>query len=400
MSDFRYKALTASGQTVEGIRSAPDAESLAGELLEQGLIVLRTRRHLGALGRLLRARSGALNRELRDFTQHMATCLAAGIPALTALEDFQSQSKGDFRAVILDIRNDVASGTGLDEAFMRHPEVFNPVYLSLIAAGQHSGGLDAAFDELVAYLEWNENMRAQTTQALIYPLILLSGVIGLFLLMLLFVLPRFEAIFNGVDFKLPAVTRMSLAAAAFLGSWWWLILTFVVLLGYGYRLATLTARGAYLRDRALLALPVVGGFVHKLALSRFAKTFSLIFASGVDLLKLLDLVQNVVGNSVMARQLALIRQRVATGESLQQAFADADVFPPLLQRLVAVGEKTGSLDSSLLRASQYLDRELPRDLKRTFAIFEAAVLVLLGALVCVAALSLIMPIMQIRSSIR
>ena len=275
--------------------------------------------------------------------------------------------------------------------------MFNPVYLALVAAGQHSGGLDEAFDELVAYLEWNENLRAQTTQALIYPPILLSGVIGLFLLMLLFVIPRFEAIFDGVDFELPALTRMSLAAASFLGSWWWLIL-------HGHRRCWATAtgwppptaRGAYLRDRALLALPVIGGFAHKLALSRFAKTFSLIFASGVDLLQLLDLVQDVVGNSVMAAPAgadpAAGRHRRVAAAGLRRRRR-----LPAADPAAGGGRREDRLPGHVAAAGrpQYLDRELPRDLKRTFTIFEAAVMVLLGALVCVAALSLLMPIMQI-----
>jgi type II secretory pathway component PulF len=399
MKEFRYSALSSQGHTVSGIRSADDARALGRELLEQGLILLRCRPTMGSLGQLFSSAGRAGRRELRDFTQHMATCLTAGIPAVTALADYQDNAVGAFAEVVADIRNDVSSGTSLDDSFARHPFVFGPVYLAMIQAGQHSGNLDRTFDELVAYLEWQENLRAQTTQALIYPAILVLGIIGLFLLLMLFVIPRFSDMFTQVDFELPVVTLKMMALGGFLGRWWWL-LAFLGGCGWlGARLIVTTEPGRYWRDRLLLSLPVLGGFVRKLALSRFAKTMALILASGLDLLRALDLMTGVVGNSVVARQVASIRRRVATGETLQQAFADADVFPPLLQRLVSVGEKTGSLDSSLKQASVYLDREIPRDLKKAFTIFEAVIIAVLGVMVCVAALSLLMPIMQIKTSL-
>lgn len=398
MKEYRYSALSGSGHTVTGIRSATDSAHLGAMLLEQGLILLRSRPTLGSLGRAWSSAGRAGRRELRDFTQHMATCLAAGIPAVSALADFQLQAGGDFGEVVADIRNDVSSGTALDEAFARHPWVFGPVYLAMISAGQNSGGLDRAFTELVSYLEWQENLRAQTTQALIYPAILVVGIVGLFLLLMLFVIPRFSGIFAGVDFELPALTRGMLDLGHFVGRWWWLLGLGAGVVAIAGRLALASARGAYLRDRAVLALPVVGSFARKLALSRFARTFALVLASGLDLLRTLDLLQGVVGNQVMARHLALIRQRVATGESLHDAFIDARVFPPLIQRLVAVGEKTGSLDASLQQAAAYLDREIPRDLKKAFTIFEALIIAILGVMVCIAALSLLLPIMQIRAT--
>jgi len=183
-----------------------------------------------------------------------------------------------------------------------------------------------------------------------------------------------------------------------MGHWWWLIFGGLGLATIGLKLYFQTDSGAYYRDLYLMKVPVIGGFIQKIALSRFSKSFSLIFASGLDLLRLLDLMKGVVGNQVMARQIATIRSRVATGESLTDGFADADAFPPLIQRLVAVGEKTGSLDNSLMRASRYLDKEIPRDLKKAFTVFEAFIIAVLGAVVCVAAMSLLMPIMQIRGN--
>ncbi len=395
MKEFRYSALTANGQTITGIRQAPGPDQLAADLLEQGLVLLKSKPTMGGFFSGSRRIS---RKELRDFTQHMATCLGAGITAVAAIEDFQRQTPGVFGEILADIRNDINSGTQLDEAFGRHPEVFSSVYLALVASGQNSGALDDVFTELVAYLEWNENLRSQTSQALIYPAILVVGIIGLFLLMMLFVIPRFKAIFEGIDMELPTITVKVMGLGDFMGHWWWLIFGTVAVTVAGAKALFKTERGAFWRDRMLLKMPVVSTFLLKISLSRFSKTFSMIFGSGVDLMRALDLMQGVVGNRVMATQIARIRNRVSAGESLTTAFADADLFPPLVQRLVSVGEKTGTLDTSLRKASEYLDKEIPRDLKKAFTIFEAVIIAMLGVMVCVAALSLLMPIMSVRGN--
>jgi type II secretory pathway component PulF len=397
MREYRYSALTAGGQTVTGVRRAGGAEELAHQLLQQGLVMLGSQATFGSWAQAFSPGHRKARKELREFTQHMATCLGAGITAITAISDFQESTSGLFEEILADIKGDVSSGTQLDEALARHSEIFSPVYLSLVAAGQKSGGLDEVFVELVRFLDWSDDLRAQTTQAMIYPAMLMTAIIGLFLLMMFFVMPRFEAVFSGANFELPPLTRHMMGLGDFLGQWWW-ALAFVG----GSTAASLNAwfrteRGALWRDGLLLRLPVIGSFQSKLALSRFAKTFSLIYAAGVDLLRALDLMRGVVGNRVIARELQIVRQRVATGESLAEAFQDATVFPPLVQRLVAVGEKTGSLDTSLRKVSEHLDKEIPRDLKKAFSIFEGVVIVVLGALVCVAALSLLMPIMSIRA---
>lgn len=396
MKEFRYQALTDSGQTVTGIRQAASSQELATDLLASGLVLLRSRRVAAAWLGFLVPQAKIKHRDLADFTQHMATSLSAGIPAVAALHDFEEQSSGHLQEVVADIRRDVSSGNGLDEAFGHHPGVFSPVYLAMLTAGQNSGNLDEAFEEMVAYLEWNEGLRSQATQAMIYPSILLTGIVGLFLLLMLFVIPRFEGIFASVDFELPTLTVKALALGRFMGHWWWLLGLAIAGLAVGWRLFTATRRGAYLRDRWLLKAPGLGPFVLKIALSRFGKTFTLIYASGVDLLRTLELMQGVVGNHLLAEALGNIRTRVAAGESLNESFRRESIFPSLIQRLVAVGESTGSLDSSLARASAHYDREIPRDLKKAFTIFEALVIAGLGVLVCLAALSLLMPIMQIR----
>jgi len=398
--EYRYSALDGSGRTVTGVRRAPDGRALMEALQEQGLVLLRSRPTWSSLLGPLAAGGRPRRGELRAFTQHMATCLAAGIPLLSALEDFQRESGGAMAAVVREICNDVSSGTPLDEALARHPDVFPTVYLAMIKVGLNSGRLDETFGELVGYLEWTDNLRSQVGQAMIYPAILFTGIIGLFLLLAFFVMPRFTAVFESVDFELPALTVRMLSFGNFLGHWWWLLGGTTVLLVLALKRFSGTDRGAYLRDRLLLRMPVVGAFVHKIALSRFTRTFAMLYATGLDLMKLLELSQGVVGNRVMARELAEVRDRVATGESLSACFSGARIFPPLVQRMIHVGEQSGSLDTSLLNVARYLEKEIPKDLKKAFTLFEALIIAILGLLVGIAALSLLMPIMQLSSAVR
>jgi len=400
VKEFTYTALGLDGAVVTGSRFAAGRAELARELEGQKLVLLKSRPVLG-LRNLAPSLAGRVGpRELIELTQHLATSLGAGILLITALEDFESQSKGLLHDVVADVRSNVAGGTAFDEALGRHPDIFDPVYLALTEVGRRAGDMDAVFKDLVAYLEWREELQGQMKQAMVYPSLLFTAIVGLFLLMMFFVVPRFSDTFAGAGFELPALTRGMMSLGAFMIRWWWLVFGGIAAVVIGARAVVRTESGRRRRDALMLRLPVVGTFVRKVALARFARTFSLIFASGLDLIQLLKLVEGVVDNAVLAAELRMVRMRVITGESLRAAFADTKEFPPLVQRLVAVGEATGSLDQSLLHAAQTYDKEIPRDLKKALAVFDALIIAVLGLLVCVAALSLLMPIMQVGGNIR
>ncbi len=400
MREFRYKALTVTGEMVAGIRRASDSGTLARQLFTQNLTLLESRATLGSLGEAFSFAGRAGRRELRDFTLHLATSLSAGIPVIAALRDFESDHRtGPFAAIIADLREEISSGAQIAEALARHPEVFSEVYVALAAAGQESGNLAECFRELVAYIEWNEDLRSQTRQAMIYPTILMVGVLGLFLLLILFVIPRFSVLFGGQSFELPAVTRRVLATGEFFGRWWSFLLGLLAVLALGGHLLRRTAQGRYALDLAWLRIPVVGDFAHKLALSRFARHFAMLFGSGTNLLQVLTLLQKVVANAVLERELALVHDHVTSGETLAASFAKTLWFPPLIQRLIAVGEKTGRLDETVLKAAEYLDKEIPRALKQSFMVLEVVIIAVLGALIALFALALLLPILELRSQL-
>ena len=396
MREFRYRALSLAGETVTGLRQAPSVSALAQELSAQNLILLSGRPTFGLFGRGGRIR----RQDLLDFTLHMATSLGAGIPVIQALRDVEAGMSGQrFGAVIKALREEISSGSQVAEAMSHHPDVFPELYLALVSAGESSGNLDATLAELVTHLEWSTDLQGKIKKALLYPGILASATLGLFLLMVVFVIPRFMAVFQELDYELPTLTLRVLAVGSFFQHWWPFLVGGVAALVIGLRLVKRSERGRYELDRLTLSLPVVGGFRRQLALSRFARNFAMLFGSGLDILRVLTLLQRVVTNSVVAAEIAEARRRVVSGDTLARAFAGSPNFPPLLKRLISVGEQSGNLDATLTKAADYLDKELPRAIKRLFTVLEALIIVLLGALIAVSALSMLLPIFQIQGQI-
>ncbi|MBM4117537.1 type II secretion system F family protein [bacterium] len=395
MREFRYRALSAGGETVTGMRPAADVAALARDLTAQNLILLEGRPSL-RLGGVSRVR----RRDLLDFTLHMATSLGAGIPVIQALRDAEAGMAGQgFARIVKELREEISSGSQVAEAMSHHPDVFPELYLALVAAGESSGNLDGTLGELVRHLEWADDLSSKVKQALMYPALLATATLGLFLLMIIFVIPRFLEVFQELDYQLPTLTLRVLAVGSFFRHWWPFLLGGAFGLAWGWRLLYRSERGRYAIDHLLLRLPIVGGFQRNLALARFARNFAMLFASGIDILRVLALLQRVVGNSVLAAEVAAARQRIVTGDTLAHAFADSPHFPPLLKRLIGVGEQAGSLDKSLAKAAEYLDKELPRALKRLFTLLEAAIIVVLGALIAISALAMLLPIFQIQSQL-
>lgn len=397
--EFRYKALSAGGETIQGVRQAGSAAALAQDLAAQNLILLSSSKMSALFS--ARGRRGAIKaRDLRDFTLHMATCFGAGIPIIQALRDIEEGMDGSsLQEVIADVRREISSGSTLAKALSHQGSAFPRLYVTLIDAGERSGNLDRSFAELLDYLEWHGELKGKIKQALIYPSILVCGVVGLFMLMLLFVLPRFLGIFEELDYELPALTRNVIALSDWLRFGWPFLLGGAVALVAGIKFLGRRDSGRQRLDRLALEFPLVGGFVRTLALSRFARNFAMLFGAGVDILGVLAMLKNVVGNAALAQEIEGARARIVAGQTVALAFDQARYFPPLIKRLIAVGESAGNLDATLVKAAEYLDAELPRALKKFFTIMDAVIIAVLGLLIAVAALAMLLPIFSIQGEL-
>jgi type II secretory pathway component PulF len=398
MPAYAYRAKDEHGRTRSGVVDAPDELAADASLRGEGLYVLAVAEAAPAPVPPPRRLS---RRELIMFTVQLATLLRAGIPLNTGLADFARDSRGPrLAAVARHVLASLEGGAMLSEAMARLPATFPEVYVAVIRAGETTGHLDRVLFDLVESLEWQETIRRQVRQATIYPALVLIAFAGLLTFLLLFVFPRFKAMFDRLRVPLPLPTRVLLTAADVLAAYWATLLLVVVAVVVGYRLAVSTPGGRLLVDGWKLRLPAIGPVLRNVALARFAHHMETLQRAGVNFVLALDVLERVMGNVAIARAVGLVRQQVITGMSFADALASTGQFPPLVLRMVATGELSGSLEETLHKVGEYYDREVPDTVRRFLAFLEPALIALLAAVVLGAMLAVYLPIYSLITTVR
>jgi type IV pilus assembly protein PilC len=398
MRSFAYKARDGSGRLVQGSLPAPDESALREELRAQGLFLVQAKRpRQRELGFSFR---GIPRKELILFTFQLQTVVSSGVPILSGLQDMAGQvSSRRFRDVILGVKTAVEQGATLSQALARYPNVFPTSYVKMIEAGETSGRLDETLDRLLNLLEWSEDLRAQVRQMVTYPSIVLTALAGLVVLLLTFVVPRFQKVLGTLNTELPLITKILVGMSAFL-------IHHALLLGAG--LAALVAGFLLLRripsvrlylDSLLLRLPVVGPLILGINANQVVHFLAGFVEAGVPINTALELLAGIVANRRLSLSLRIAKDRVMDGEMLAPAFASTGIFPPLVERMLAIGEQTGRLAPALRKAQSYYDREIPRKVKRVFDLMGPITTVLLGVVLLVVILAVLLPIYKMYTSI-
>lgn len=407
MLKYEYQGVDEKGRSVEGEMNATDEAVLEERLKSMGLWLLEARvaDRNGARKRRLPSWSlgGAPGRrELIDFCTLMNFQLRAGVPMIQSLDIAGSDCPTPrFREALFELRRLVEAGETLADAMARSPRMF-PVYVtSLIRAAETSGRVPDAFQELGRYLEWQEQIMADVRQATLYPTIVLSVVCIFVFVLFTFVVPKFVSLLAVAKVGLPLITKVVFAISGiFRATWWIWILLFVVApitLSLAKRSST---RFAEMLDAAKLKIPVFGSLIHMLVISRLAHNLAVLYRSGINLLQALQLCRDLVGSSIVSNALVDVGMRIEAGEPLSDSFRRHAVFPPLLIRMVAMGERTGTLDHALENVSTYYDAMIPRKVKKVFGILEPALIVFLVVVVGSVALAIFLPILQLMSAVK
>jgi type IV pilus assembly protein PilC len=387
MPRFAFEARTASGDSVSGIEFAVDEQELDRRLADTDLLLIKARAVRAA------RRRGSSNRALVDFCYHLSVVIEAGIPLLQGLSDLVEDGH-PLGEAIGDIVRKIESGESLSAALADHPEHFPKLMRALVRAGEHSGNLDRVLRDLSRYLEWREDLRRQIVSAVTYPALVMTAVIGLCILLTTWVLPRFLQIFVELGVSLPPTTRALLWTHQFLASWGWHLLGLCAVVAVGGFMAMRTERGHRAFDRLVLRTPLLGSLILMVEMSRFSHNLGLLYGSGIAILKALEMIEEIAQNRVVGEMLTRARLRVEEGESLTESFGRSTLLPPLVTRMVSVGEASGRLDESLERVSSYYDREVPAIISRVVALFNTGVLLFLGGALVVIALSIFVPFYQ------
>ncbi len=391
---FRFDARDFAGRSVSGVESALDLGALDRALEQRKLVLVRARP--GAA----RSRARETTSRVRiDFCHHLATAVEAGVPLTAALRDLGADGDSSIADVLDDLTRKVEGGQMLSQAMDAHPAVFPPLIRSLVATGEQTGELPRILRDLVVNLEWNEALRRKLSAALLYPAIVLTGVVGLVALLTTVVLPNFLELFAEFDVELPLVTRAMMAFQGFVTGYWPFIGLSVALLVAGFILVVRTEQGRLRLHGALLKAPIVGNVISMIEMSRFAHNLGLLYGAGVPIVRALEMVAEIVQNRVMREVVAGSVAAVRSGETLTDALGRSQRLPALVMRMVALGERSGGLDKALEHVAGYYDREVPDRIDRALALFNTALILGLGVLLASIALGVFMPLYQMMGNL-
>ncbi|MCB1866433.1 MAG: type II secretion system inner membrane protein GspF [Chromatiales bacterium] len=403
MPNFRYKAATAGGETVDGEIDADSRARAVAQLQSQGYIPIRIDevRAQSTSGRLLSLRLGEGGRrvsakEITLITSELATLLRAGLPldrALTILIEISDTPR--VVELLQRIQKQVRGGTGLADALEAQSGVFSRLYVSMVRAGEAGGALETILDRLSKYLERARELRATVTNALIYPTIL-AVVAGLSVVFLLtFVVPKFEQLFQDAGKALPFATEIVIAAGRILREWWWALLLAIVL-GWA-ALRTQLANPEFRRswDAFWLRRWVIGDLIRKVETARFARTLATLLNNGVPLLSALEIVRETIGNRVLVVAIADITKGLREGQRIADPLLATGLFPPLAIQMLKVGEETGQMEGMLEQVAETYDVEVRNAVTRAVALLEPVIIIVLGLLVLGIIVSIMVAILSI-----
>lgn len=399
MQKFTYKAKDKSGKDAEGIVEAQSLNDAARLLREQNFVIIslnsQGRSPIAALNNLT---TKVVFNDVVIFTRQFSTMITAGLPITDSLVIARSQSKPAMKPVIGQILSDVEGGTSLASALEKHPKVFSSVYISLVKAGEEGGVLDQILARLADNLEGQREFRSKVKGALIYPIIVIVGMLIVAAIMMIFVVPKLTGLYSEFQADLPLPTKILIASSNFMVSYWWLVSFILVGLAYWTLYYVKTEKGRRRYDELKLKIPVYGPLQQQIILTEMTRTLGLLVGAGISILEGLKIVSGVVGNTVYAEAIARCSDKVEKGFSLAYSFSEeAEIFPPMLFQMLSVGEETGKIDEALLKVSSVFEQESEQLVKSLTAAVEPIVMVILGVGVGLLVIAVIMPIYNLTS---
>jgi len=404
MPVYSYRALDSKGKTVRGVLDADSPLRARTKLRTDGLFPIEVHptsaprvrtRTLNQLKRILTPKRNAL-KLLAPVTRQMATLLTAGLPVVQALDTIQEQTEDhDFRQILALIKDRVTSGESLAEALESHSDLFPAEYIHLVRAGEMSGALGIVLDQLAKNLEQRQARRAKVYSALTYPAFMTVVGAGVLLFLISFVVPTMTGLFEDLNAVLPLPTRILLGVAGILRNYWWLLLLILVgLIVLAFRLLRNEDRFRFF-EKLIFHMPVIGGLFQKLLLAQVLRSLALMSSGGVALTTALHTASQGLGRSNYALALETARQKISQGRSLAEGLAASGLFPPMVRRMVAVGETGGALEEMLTRLAQAYEEETDQVMSTLTSMVEPVIIVFMGLVVGFIVLAILLPIFEL-----
>ncbi len=400
MPAFQYKAVDKTGRPARGALDAVNEVDLELRLRRMGLDLITFREiEKSAAGF---AAGGILRRDLLTFCFDMEQITRSGIPLLDGIRDLRESIENPrFREVLTTLIEDMEGGRMLSQSMAQHPRVFDKVFISLVRAGEQAGRLTEVFENLGRTLKWQDELAAQTKRLLLYPALVLVVVLGVMLFMLMYLVPQVVQLLKTMGIALPLQTRVLIAISNFVVNYWPLVFGVPVALVIAVTVVVRRSQKAhYWLDYAKLRLPVVGPIVHKIILSRFCNFFALMYQSGITILEAIKTSEDIVGNRVIADGLMRAGAQINAGDSLTETFQNLGMFPPLVIRMLRMGETTGALDTALLNVTYFYNRDVKDAVDKGLALLGPALTVVLGGMLIVIIWSVLGPVYDILGKLK
>lgn len=406
MTQFAYTARSSRGESISGTADAASAQAVAAQLLGNGITPIEiTEQHQqidirAQLQALLPKRRPGLD-DLIFFARQLHTLLKAGVPIIRAFNGLADNVRNPvFGEVLRDVATQLESGRDLAGALMKHPRIFNHLFVSMVQVGERSGDLDGSLLKLSQYLDRERDTRDRIKQAMRYPGIVLGTIAVAITVINLWVMPTFSKIFAKFHTELPWQTKLLIASSELTQRYWWLILLLLIGGAIWLRRYLETDAGRYKWDKLKLRIPVIGSVLYEALLARFATSFALTLRSGVPLIQGLTVVSHAVDNAYVGDKVRQMRNGIERGDSLTRTAASTEMFSPLTIQMLGVGEETGMVDDMLENVAQYYDREVDFKLKNLSSAIEPLLIVIVGAMVLVLALGVFLPMWELTSVVR
>ena len=374
---FSYKAIDAAGRKVFGRADATNLLELEQRVRRMGLDLI-----VGSPARSKGGGAAVRRPDLIQFCFHLEQLIAAGISILEALADLRDSTENQrLRTVIGGVADGVEGGQSLSQALAEQPEAFGKVFVGLVRVGEQTGKLPEVFKSLAAQMKWEDELAAQTRRVMMYPLFVgaIVGLVTVFLM--IYLVPQMTGFLRSVGQEIPLQTRILIQVSALFVDFWWAIVALPLVAWFGVKVAARADPSVeHALDRGKLAVPLVGSILRKIVLSRFASSFALMYASGITVLDAIRASEDLVGNRPLAAALRTAGQQIAEGKTIAAAFDDTGLFPPLVVRMLKVGENTGALDTALANVSYFYDRDVRDAIGKLQAMIEPALTLVLGAI--------------------
>jgi len=407
MARFRYTARRPGGSKETGTIDATSRQEAIEGLRARSLVVLNLSEEGPGFRASFGARAGkkkiiiggkVKTMDVVIFTRQMATMITAGIPLLESLDIMAEQVTNErFKQIISQVGDEVRSGSDFSTALSRYPKVFPSIYINMVRAGEASGQLDVILNRLADYQEASAQLVREIKSAMTYPVIAMVLVLAITTFLMVFIVPKFKDIFDELEIPLPAITNGVIKTSLFLKFAFHYVIGVLIALIVGWSIwVRKTYSGRKTRDWLLLKLPVFGPLFSRVALSRFARTFSTLIKSGVPILGALDIVAGTAGNVLIAEAINKATENVRQGETLAEPLADSKLFPPMVTRMISVGERTGSLEELLEKISQFYDQQVRATVDALTSLIEPLLIAFMGAVVGTIVLSIFLPIIQLQ----